>query len=781
MYSIKSIIRSLIISGIFCLCWIPFIFSQSISFDDSNPKYMTIENSDHYKIAFLKKNGAIYYIIDKSTSQMVSIGSLDQSLWFARFYGNYPNEIGGRNYVPTALYKPEFRYRWDSYEKELAMDYIPDKRLPHQATVQVKIKPTVYSYFDMTIEVQNDWGDYLDYVHFPANLLFMKSGLEEILYPYLPGVLFNEEFFNRNFAYVIRYPGGMGAFADYISISSTRGKMAIYPMYSYDEIYPSTLGLINDDDSNGTRVYYQHAFACKTPDGQKWTSPPVRIYIGQAHPETITYYARDNGMEGLNGIQEKLGDLYQKVTESVFYKINAEYVEIPFSSYVQYLAKIPYPGILHPVAYQERGFDENHPDFLPPDPMWGTTEDFIQMFKSAQAMGFLVAPYINPTWWDDESRTVRHLPSGITINDISAIDENGNPYYETYGNRGGYVVSPYSQYVKQRLDELLNQFTIDLPSDLIFEDQVGARPWLFDFNRSSPVPLSYSKGWVDHANKHSGKLLMTEFGFDRLVKNIIGYHGSYILSSYRDNLRQFWGEGTWEPYPMAGFILKDKVLLYQHNLDNTGMSTEKYILTWNAAMGYQCSFEISPKIENDKSWLKILGAFQKYVFSKYASEKVIDYKELEDNVARVEFETVEVIANWRPYNKFQIDGVTIPSKGFLVRSKNGSLTAGIFRGLNDQLFSRDEFIIIERGKRSIWIRKFPEIDTDLKISIPMDWKQYKRLYVLAIDCLGDVVAKMPYDIVSDSLIFRYNNIVNNINIDHYKITVRKSGPDDQDE
>ena len=51
----------------------------------------------------------------------------------------------------------------------------------------------------------------------------------------------------------------------------------------------------------------------------------------------------------------------------------------PFRSWTQDLSRLPSPVLLHPVAFTAGGHDASDPDFLPPDPRWGSDADFRSM------------------------------------------------------------------------------------------------------------------------------------------------------------------------------------------------------------------------------------------------------------------------------------------------------------------------------------------------------------------------------------------------------------------
>jgi hypothetical protein len=104
------------------------------------------------------------------------------------------------------------------------------------------------------------------------------------------------------------------------------------------------------------------------------------------------------------------------------------------------------------------GHDHNYPDFLPPADAWGTTRDFSNMFRRAQARGLLVMPYTNPTWWDANSPTLKTLPSPLTITNLTVLNDQRIPLFQD-----AYVISPYPAFVQKRLREVLTQITAEIP------------------------------------------------------------------------------------------------------------------------------------------------------------------------------------------------------------------------------------------------------------------------------------------------------------------------------
>ena len=142
----------------------------------------------------------------------------------------------------------------------------------------------------------------------------------------------------------------------------------------------------------------------------------------------------------------------------------------------QYLKQLPSPALVHPVAFQSGGFDEAHPDFLPPDPRWGSSADLNDMATSARSLGQLVMPYLNVSWWDTTAPSVQALPSPLEPKDIAVQNLRGNPVTEQFGPHDGYIVSPHAAAVRKRIEGVFEEWKTDVPADCLFFDQIGARP-----------------------------------------------------------------------------------------------------------------------------------------------------------------------------------------------------------------------------------------------------------------------------------------------------------------
>jgi hypothetical protein len=502
-----------------------------------------------------------------------------------------------------------------------------------------------------------------------------------------------------------------------------------FAMYSVNpdtnSIQPVALGFIHNAPNNvcvGKSFCTEHSFQTWVPDGSTWTSPTVRISIGQPITAAILAYRHDNGIDAFSSVATKLGRGFKRYAAAPLIKADAAAVIKTFRQWIPSLSGLPSPALLHPVAYMKGGHDHSYPDFLPPDPAWGSQQDMAAMVKAAHKKGLLVMPYTNPTWWTDDSRTVKHLPSPLTVSDISALDENKIAIHETYGASGGYDVSPYQSFVGQRLAQDMSLWRTAVPVDCVFEDQVGARAWMLDLNTASPTPLSYSQGWLDHTKRYQQQCLMTENGWDRLAATEAGFNGSLLTweRAFHDP-DQFFGAGNWEAYPLALWLLHDKVLMYQHDLALETMSDKLDVLSWNLAYGMMLSYNW----DGTGRWqqnprLDLITWLQRDIAALYAGQPLARYTMPASNVTQTVFPKVQITVNWSAKRPYTSSGYGIVPHGFLAQASAGTVLAGAFTGrFNTRPLSKGtHYLIVEQHGSRLIVRQPIGSATALTVGLP---------------------------------------------------------------
>jgi hypothetical protein len=746
----------------------------AITFDDSASDRMVISAPD-YRLTLSKANGAFLGIEDPRSGAEISQGSNGGCLWGSVFAGS-AGYIGGCSYSVRG--SNHFSYSWNAGTSTLVLRYAGDPQAAQHADATVTIAANASAFFDMLLTLDNHAGSPLRNAIFPSELLFKTAAVRGGYLPYyLPGVRVKPAFFSGDHSNVPTYPGG-NAFADFLALDIAGTHFALYSVNGDPNlIQPVALGFIHNAANNVCQdqsFCTEHSFQTWVSNGGSWTSPTVRVVIGQDVSSTMLSYRRDNGIDIYPSLAAKLGAHFQQYAEAPLIKADVTTVGKPFRSWIPELSQLPSPSLLHPVAYMPGGHDHSYPDFLPPDPAWGSEKDFAAMVDAAHSKGLLVMPYTNPTWWTDDSRTVKHLPTATTVHDISVIDESQSPVHETYGANGGYDVSPNVPFVQKRVAQGMAQWQSSVPVDCIFEDQIGSRPWMLDFNPDSSTPTAYSQGWLEHTERYQQQCLMTENGWDRLAATEIGLSGSLLTwqRAFKDP-DQFFGAGTWEAYPLALWLLHDKVLLYQHDLALETMTNKPGVVTWNMAFGMMLSYNWQGSGTSWRSnpWLDLITWSQRDVAALYAGQPLVAYTTLAPDVTQTSFPAVRVIANWNSKRPYMVNGTSIAPGGFLARSDSGSILAGEFSGRfnGHPLAHGTHYFIMEQAGSHVIVRQPLGSTTAVSIDLPGQLSEL-RLRVIAYDKQDRPIGKVSAAVRGGKVRFVYRKAIGRRSVASYRVT-----------
>ena len=225
----------------------------SIYFDDAAPDTLILGNNT-YEIGIAKINGALTYILDKTTGEHVSDGSRYGCLWGAVFadVAQPDDYVGGCQYHRDNPER-EFTWVWHPTDQRLALRYIANPTHYVEVNVWVDITLSTESWFEIRLFLENKSGHIVERVLFPSDLMFHKADLQEILMPVMPGVVLKPEVFDvrEDYSYVVRYPGWPGVFADYQALTATTGHFAMVTIHTPDEIPSTWLGPIEDGEHPG--------------------------------------------------------------------------------------------------------------------------------------------------------------------------------------------------------------------------------------------------------------------------------------------------------------------------------------------------------------------------------------------------------------------------------------------------------------------------------------------------------------------------------------------------
>jgi uncharacterized protein DUF6259 len=631
-----------------------------------------------YRLTLTKANGEIIDLLDRRNGVHVLKGQ-NGCMWSAKqTIGVVSNGCG---FGPSDDAK--FTYRWSQATTTLTLDYAGRAAGPGvDARVTIVARPSA---FDLRLDLESNVEYPLSAVLFPADLLGNANRVDAGYTPtFLPGVRLSKGFFGGPHRNVETYPSRW-AFADFLAADFGPSHLAMYSVNpSPSPIAPVDLGFVR----NAVPAACSEAVFCAThvfqtwiARGDDWRSPTVRIRVGGTIEDSLLAYREDNGIDRYPSAAAKLGTRFDTLAKAPLIKADLWKGLPRLGEWAPELADLPRPALVHPVAFQEGGFDEAYPDFLPPDPLWGTVADFNGMIDAAHALGQLVMPYLNASWWDTQGPSVHDLPPSMEPRDIAVLARNGTPATEKFGDKDGYIVSPAVGVVRSRINRLFDEWRTTVPADCMFFDQLGARPWRRDFNPASPTPLAYYDGWLSLFAPYRDRCVMAEDGWDRLAESFAGFHGGVLLMA-----RQFdwpgnrWGDDNWEPYPIATFLFHDKVLMYQHDLYEETMTIDPEVLTFNLAFGLIGSFSWEEPDYLTSPWLGLVGSVQRTLGPLYAGRRLLDYRDVSPGVTRSLFEGgLAVTANWSAA-PVTVDGRTIAPRGFVAQTANGSVLAATLGG-----------------------------------------------------------------------------------------------------
>ena len=724
-----------------------------------------VVTAERYTLTLSKRNGQILALADRDSGTRLVTGQ-GGCLWGARAAGD-PAYLGGCSFRPGGAER--FSYAWDRRTGVLTLTYGGGSGLDAVATIDAE-----ESAVDLRLTLQSTRPGVIENVLFPADLDSSADNVRAGYAPnFLPGVRLKPAFFSRIGNNVNTYPSRW-AFADYLALDVGPSGLALYSINpAPSPLAPVDLGFVHTaaGDCADQMFCITHAFETWISPGQTWTSPVVRLQVGATARESILAYRYANGIDEYPSLADKLGSSLAVLAKAPLVKADLWKGLPPFREWGAGLARLPSPALVHPVAYQPRGHDENDPDFLPPDPTWGTIADFRSMIDDAHARGLLVMPYANVSWWDDGSPTLLTLPPPLTVKDVAVQDDRGEPFLERFGDHAGYVVSPYAPYVRDRVAQVLARFRSELPIDCLFLDQIGARPWVRDFNPASPTPLAYDDGWLALMAPYGDRCLMVEDGWDRLAATFAGFHGGLLLMHREHDIPNLdWGPGDWDPYPLADWLLHDKVLLYQHDLYEGTMTADPEVLTWNLAFGFQLSYSWNGLTGSlDSPWLDAAGSFERALGPHYAGVPLDAYEEPAPGVTASTFGDLRVLANWSG-GAYETDGFTVAPGGFLARAPD--VTAGSFAGsfAGAPLSPGTHYLIVQQGDGAVTVRQPLGDDTPVSVEPPASRGDGRTPQATAYSSAGRMLADVGGALESGRFVFDYRGTVDGEHVGYYRVS-----------
>ena len=553
----------------------------------------------------------------------------------------------------------------------------------------------------------------------------------------------------RYFRHGGSYPAN---FADFVQLDTRDGSASVYGVQPQvhepwagatrrEAIFvPGSLHCGGDDRGG----WCDRAFGTHVKPGETWRSPVTRIAVGRSPEHGLRAYCE------ANAIRRRLGDkmppeLLERFKRSVLVKYDG-----PCRDKLAHLHRLPVPSQVHFSDYLKGGFDKEYPDHLPPHPHFGTAAEMKELFDRCKALGHLVMPYTNPTWWCDE-------PKGPTFQEhgdaplLRKLD--GTLSHERYASNVGFTICHWHPAVQAANRETVRQFTEQYPVDILFQDQCGARGWRYDLNPASPTPYAYADGLVSMVAEDCQRVpLSTESGWDRVVNSesqLCGLSWSIVPTeggpSWRRLMKTEVPTHLWTIYPLAQHIAHDKTAMLYHDLGQ--FVTNREVLAWTLGLGFCMSYRVgAAALERDATheWLRWLDRIQKSVVARYVGEPVAAFEHGrgptptvdDDGVLRATYGPVKVVASLGPRPRTEA-GHALPPYGF-VATAPGVVAASLAK-LGGVDFGDEgvSFVTEGRGaKLDVWVYAAPEQDT--AVLLP---QALSAPVTMAFDGAGQALAK----------------------------------------
>jgi len=521
------------------------------------------------------------------------------------------------------------------------------------------------------------------------------------------------------YEYGVPYPP---AFADFLHLETQDGTAAVYraqprtwkpwsaaadPAASF---IPGRLACGGDEQGG----WCERPFGTFVSAGQTWKAPAVRLTVGGSAAAELRAYA------AANGLTRRLAD---KVRPELLEKLKAAvlvYYGGACREKLAHLDLLPQPTLIHFADYLHGGFDKQYPDHLPPNAAFGSAQEFRALFDKARAMGHLVMPYTNPTWWCDDPRGPTFQQHGEAPL-LKTLD--GKLSAERYADNTGFTICHWHPAVQEANRRTVRQFLEEYPVDVLFQDQCGARSWRYDTNPASPAPHAYLEGLLSMVDEDSRRVpLSTESGWDRVAEyeaQLCGMSWQLVPTqhapSWRRLMKEEYDPATWEVFPVAQYLAHDKAVMLHHDLGQ--FVTNQEVLAWTLGLGFAMSYRAqAPALADDgpREWLRWLDRIQKSVCARYVGAALDEFQHdrpanasgADDGTVQARYGDLRIAVNLGPVVR-RIGDVELAPFGFHAAAPG--MVAGHL-GPPDTAGEAAASFVTETvaGKTEVWVYASPE-------------------------------------------------------------------------
>lgn len=447
------------------------------------------------------------------------------------------------------------------------------------------------------------------------------------------------------------------------------------------------------------------------PQGGSWKSPVVRIRFGNVE-DNIGCYVTETGVR--RKLEDKMPpELLKAFRESLL--VRGEGYDFRYTPEV--IDALPVPCLLHVEAYMRAGFDLSYPDHFPFAPHY---DKLPSITRQLEKTGRYVMPYSNSSFWCETTPRPPTFAKAGMAPLLRGID--GKPNREVYGwgsnPNQGFTTCLWHPEVRRANDKTIQDFKTIFPVPILFQDQVGVRLNLYDFNPAAPDPAaSYCTGLIYQAMTDAAQIpITTEGGYAHLANAESGFYGmafSLIPTLHRGSAMKdytVWPAGQWRIFPMAQHVLHGFALMGNHNF--MGYFYNMECLSWSLGMGYSLMYRPDHEFQKSKitlileperySWMHFLAAVQKHVCAPIVGVPLAHFEHVrlhgsDSGVIRTRYGEQRIVANLNGEPLAVSEDTVIAPHGFHVSSPD--MRAGYLAkcGGNDLTEEPSAFICARKG------------------------------------------------------------------------------------
>jgi hypothetical protein len=520
-------------------------------------------------------------------------------------------------------------------------------------------------------------------------------------------------------------------------ITSPRKILSLYIVQPEHRPFLGTQTKLHSNGSPIGKLTVSSDTLCFRKKGQSLQSVKLKLTSFKNLRTWADNYIQDNfpSIKKLNekipeSIRSKLASAYIMPTKNNMKDLSRIMTQIPGS------AILHIPGYMRPIS-QSPSIYAPFPNYFPPNPEFGSMEDYRQLVAIARSNGHLFMPRNSFFYWVKGS----DVDKKYDLKNLAKKRIDGKPRTARW-ELPGYLISPSSPIVLDLLHDYFGTWK-KMGAEINFTNVIGAiGPYgnRYDFHPNAPAPDLYYNQIRKMMKWHGDRMpLLSEGGgawqlpfqagfCDHYSGNPAHSKSSYLAKASRGKFMRFHHEIG----PMLGH---EYVKFYPHNMNTCANLDSIPKITFYLLYGINPKFGLG-KIEhlNDKNhlWMKTVATLAKTVFAPVYGTRLKHFERRSDGTLRAVYGDCTIIGNYTGKN-YTIDtlypGTQIASDGFVLYSSDKSTVAGYFSKFAGHLFKNPQLVIIKRKAKKIKLY-LPLAKQNVFIPIPLKNPQSYKAVLL---------------------------------------------------